>query len=263
MRADLNRYEDPWTAGVYDCEAADPWGDRDLDFYLELARESEGPVLELACGTGRLLLPLAQAGREITGLEISPHMLAVARRKLLEQETAARQRVMLIEGDMSGFSLGRQFGLILIPYRSFQALLEKEDQRGCLQCCREHLAGEGRLVINVFHPRLSRLVQSGWVEEQPHRFAGPDETDITVVALTKFDLSVQRLTSRVRYECASPDDRVTSREHLLEIRYFFRFEMEWMLEACGLQVEALYGDFDRSEFAADSPEMIFVARRVP
>jgi len=71
-RPDMTRYEDAWTAEIYDFETARGWGERDVGFYLGLAAESSGPVLELACGTGRVTLPLARSGVEVTGIDISP-----------------------------------------------------------------------------------------------------------------------------------------------------------------------------------------------
>ena len=264
-RPDLNRYEDAWTAEIYDFEQARSWGERDVAFYLSLAAESPGPVLELACGTGRVTLPLARSGVEVTGIDISPHMLAVARRKLAAEEPAVQERVKLALGDMTAFELGTRFALIAIPFRAFQALLTRDEHRGCLRCCREHLLPDGRLVINVFNPRLSRLVQGdvqGELPEGPEEFAGPDGAKVTWSAVTSFDLRDQRLHGDWRYECLSAAGGKTVREHVLEMHYFFRFEFEWMLEACGFKVEALYGNFDRSEFTAESPEMIFVARGV-
>lgn len=262
MKSDLNRYEDEWTAEVYDYQVGQAWGDRDVPFWLTLAKETGGPVLELACGTGRVLLPLARAGLQVTGLDISPHMLAVARRKLEKEEPEVQARVQLVEGDMRDFALGERFGLVLIPFRSFQALLERGDQRRCLGCCASHLRPGGRLAIDVFNPRLSRVSTAGGVDEGPREYIGPDGVAVRQMGHTDYDLADQRLVNRVRYECGAPGGGVTVRGHALELRYFFRFEMEWMLEACGFEVESLYGDFERNQFSADSPEMIFVARRV-
>jgi SAM-dependent methyltransferase len=156
---------DPTIAQTYDARVGERWDDRDLGFYLGLAEEADGPVLELACGTGRVLLPLARAGHEVTGLDLSPHMLAEARRRLAAEPPEVRARVSLIDGTMCRFDLARRFALILIPFRAFQALLTREEQRGCLECSREHLQPEGRLVVDVFNPRLSRLEQGSAVEE--------------------------------------------------------------------------------------------------
>ncbi len=256
----MNKYEDPWTAEIYDCGVAGDWGERDIGLYVSLAAKLPGPVLELACGTGRVTLPLARSGANVTGLDISPHMLAVARRKLAAETSTVQERVTLVQGDMTAFDLGRRVNLVIIPFHAFQALLTRDEQRACLQCCAQHLPPDGRLVINVFQLRPSRLAQGGR-EEPAEEFTGPDGNRVTSSGSTTFDLRDQELTCTLRYECTSPTGETTVREHLLELRYFFRFEMEWMLEACGFEVEALYGDFDRSEFTAESGEMVFVARR--
>ena len=261
MRADLNRYEDAWTAEIYDYEVSGSSRTADLAFWLALAEETGGPVLELACGTARVTIPLARAGHEITGLDMSPNMLAVARRKLEQEPADVRARIHLGEGDMRDFSLDERFRLIIIPFSAFQVLLEREDQRRCLECCARHLEPDGRLGIDVFHPKLSRLTAEGRVEEGPDEFSGPEGVSVRWSAHTDYDIANQRLRSRCRYERTASGGETTVSEHILELRYLFRFEMEWMLEACGFEVEALYGDFDRSPFAANSQEMVFVARR--
>jgi len=259
MKPDSDLYGDPWIAELYDL-AYTSEGDRDAAFWLALAKDSDGPVLELACGTGRVVLPLARAGFGITGLDISPHMLAVAGRQLGREEAGVRARVHLVEGDMSHFTLGEQFGLILIPYRSFQALLERADQKACLACCASHLRPGGRLAIDVFHPRLSLLATPGGIDVTAREYEGPDGVAVREMGHSDYDIADQRLVWRARYECTTPNGLVTTREFATPLRYFFRFEMEWMLEACGFEVEALHGNFDRSPFTAESPEMIFVAR---
>jgi SAM-dependent methyltransferase len=258
MKADLNRYEDPWTAEVYDFQSGTK--EDDLAFWLRLAGESEGPVLELACGTGRVAIPLARAGHRVTGLDVSPNMLAVARAKLAREPAEVHSRLRLAQGDMTSFDLGERFGLIFIAYHSFQALTSRAQQRRCLECCTRHLRSRGRLAINVFNPRLSTLV-AGVRDGGPDDYLGPDGVMVRETWRTEFDTANQRLFWRPAYECTAPDGQVTTRRHMAELRYFFRFEMEWMLEACSFELEALYGNFDRSPFAAESPEMIFIARR--
>jgi SAM-dependent methyltransferase len=260
MKAESNPYLDPWLAEVYDYAYAPRLG-RDVALWLALAKETGGPVLELACGSGRVLLPLARAGWEVTGLDISPHMLAAAKRRLTEEQPEVQARVRLVEGDMADFGLAEEFGLILIAAHSFQGLVDRSEQRSCLECCRRHLQPGGRLAIDVFNPRLSRLITPGGVEETEEGYAGPRGSRIRETAHTTFDLAQQKLIWRPRWERSEPDGRVTIRELTIELRYFFRFEMEWMLEACSFELEALYGNFDRSPFTAESPEMIFVARR--
>ena len=122
----------------------------DLAFYLRQARRTGSPILELGCGTGRISLPLAQAGFDVIGLDQSPSMLLVAR----EKAKRSPRPVRFVRGNMARFQLRRRFRLVLIPYRAFQHLLTPTDQRRCLRCVHRHLAREGRLVVHLFDPRL-------------------------------------------------------------------------------------------------------------
>lgn len=259
MKPTVNLYGDEWSAEIYDYQVQSL---EDLPLWQSLAESAGGPVLELACGTGRLVLPLARAGFSVTGLDASRFMLAVARRKLAQEDHEVRARCRLVEGNMSRFTFEEGFALIYIPARSFQILLTRNEQRSCLECCARHLLPEGLLAIDVFNPMLSKL-QARRVEEGPDEFSGTDGTPVKWSAVTEYDLAAHRLSSAWRYGHGNAGRAAAANEYSLEMRYFFRFEMEWMLEACGFALEALYGNFDRSEFAADSPEMIFVARKAP
>jgi len=257
----LPLYGDQWSAELY-AHVMDPRRD-DVPFWLSLAERAGGPVLELACGGGRALLPFAHAGHECVGLDLSPHMLRFFERKLANEAAGVRQRVRLVAGDMADLSLDQEFGMIFIANRSFQALLTRAEQRKCLEACARHLKPGGLLGIDVFNTNLARLVQPGGVEESPDELTGPDATRIAVTAHTDYNLLEQSLCSTWRHEFTDADGRPQRRDYVIDLHYFFRFEFEWMLEACGFEVEARYGNFDRSEFTADSPEMIFVARRAP
>ena len=99
----------------------------DVQFYIEEARNAESPVLEIGCGTGRILLPIAESGGTVVGLDRSPTMLTILRRKLASYSAEMQSRVELIEGDMRNFSLGRRFKLVMIPFRAFLHLLTPKD----------------------------------------------------------------------------------------------------------------------------------------
>lgn len=129
----------------------------DVEFYVQEARRAGSPVLEIGCGTGRITLPVAQAGIEVTGIDISPAMLDVARKKLGALAPETRSRVKLVEADMREFSLADRFRLIMAPYRAFLALLTVDDQKRALGRFRDHLAEGGRLILNFFDPRVDLL----------------------------------------------------------------------------------------------------------
>jgi SAM-dependent methyltransferase len=253
-------YGDQWSADIYDHEVQSLG---DLPFWQSLAESAGGPALELACGTGRLLLPLARAGLTVTGLDASRFMLAVARRKLAQEDHQVRARCRLVEGNMSGFTFEENFGLIYIPARSFQILLSRDEQRSCLDRCAQHLRPDGQLALTVFNPRLDFLISPEGHHDGPNEFVGPDGMSVVHEAHSQYDRASQALAADWWYVVRDEQGAVTRRDYRLELHYFFRFEMEWMLEACGFEIEALYGDFERNEFAADSPEMIFVGRKAP
>ena len=143
-----------------------PYRERqDVGFFVELARQSGGPVLEIGCGTGRVLLPVASAGLEITGLDSSASMLDVCREKLAQQPREVQARVELLQADMRQFDLGREFPLVTLPFRPFQHLITVEDQLACLRAVRRHLAPGGRLAMDLFNPSLPHLSDERLLEE--------------------------------------------------------------------------------------------------
>ncbi len=239
---------------------------QDLEFYVGLAMESGGPVLELGCGTGRVLIPTAKAGVQITGLDLSEHMLDICRQKLVGEPAEVQARVRLVHGDIRSFNLGSGFRLVTIPFRPFQHLITVEGQLACLACVRSHLVTGGRFVVEVFNPDLKRLVD---VDSRPEYgeeplFQMPDGRRVVRrFRNASVDLHRQVLNAEIVYDVTHPDGR---EEHLVDafpFRYYFRYEMEHLLARAGFEVEALFGDFDRSPYGSKNPgELIFVARKL-
>ena len=125
----------------------------DVTFFVDAARESGGRVLEVGCGTRRILIPTARAGVEVVGLDFSTHMLTVCRARLAQEPEAVRSRVELAHGDMRSFDLGKTFTLATVPFRPFQHLLTVDDQLSCLSRIRHHLIDGGRLILDIFNPQ--------------------------------------------------------------------------------------------------------------
>jgi SAM-dependent methyltransferase len=136
------------------------YGDRDddLQMYRDFALAADGPILELGCGDGRALIPLALEGHHVTGLDVSAPMLATAQAKADAAQVDAR--VTLIQGDMRDFDLPARFALAFIPINTFMHCYDTEQQLACLRCIHRHLQPEGRLVIDVYHPDPQTLLES-------------------------------------------------------------------------------------------------------
>src|SRR6267378_2019276 len=134
-----------------------PYRDRpDVTFFVEAASKAGSPVLEIGCGTGRVLIPTARAGIDIAGLDLSPHMLRVCQERLLDEPEAVRSRARLIQADMRNFDLAQNFKLATLPFRPFQHLTTVSDQMSCLESIHRHLVKGGRLILDLYNPRLDR-----------------------------------------------------------------------------------------------------------
>ncbi|HTI80473.1 MAG TPA: class I SAM-dependent methyltransferase [Acetobacteraceae bacterium] len=227
----------------------------DVAFYQCLAQRTGGPVLELACGTGRIALPLAESGLDVTGVDVSDGMLSIIRQK------APAHRLTLLAQDMSALNLDRRFGCIIIAFRSFQHLLTIELQRQTLAAIHRHLAPDGRLALHLFDPRLDLLVDQ--TPRQPvlrgtdpatgHSFTGE-------MLNARFDYLAQIRRDVWRYREFAPDGSLLAEDtREMALRWTWRWELHHLLELCGFTVEAQYSDFTGSP-PAYGKELIVVAR---
>lgn len=226
----------------------------DVDFYRGLARESGGPVLELGCGTGRVLLPIARDGVACTGLDSSEAMLE----ELGRRRPAANLR--LVKGPMQYFDFGSdRFGLIFSAFRSFQHVLTVEDQLACLAAVRRHLAPGGLFAFDVFAPKLERIAR---VEEPEAEEARWKEGETEVVRFTgvRRDPAAQVMEVTFRYESRAPGRPSESESVRTKMRYFFRYEIEHLLARSGFLDVRVFGGFDRRPFDYFSGETVVLAR---
>jgi SAM-dependent methyltransferase len=152
----------------------------DVQFYIERVREFGGPVLEIATGTGRVLWPIARAGFDIVGIDISHQMLAMARAKGEREDAAVRERVKLHQADMTSFRLKQSFQLAMIPFRAFQHLTLPEQQRAALNCINQNPVASGHLIIDVFDPHLDYCIP-GAPSPMPKRRVTDEKTGSTAV----------------------------------------------------------------------------------
>ena len=241
------RYYDP----TYE-RLRDPSGD--TGFYLSLAQETGGPVLELGCGTGRVLLPIARAGIDAVGLDQASEMLAT----LAAKEPPATLR--LVEGAMTDFDLGPQrFRLVFSAFRPFQHLTTVDEQLACLACVRRHLAPGGLFAFDVFFPDLRRLADPEGHEWEEARFADGD-AEVTRYARTVPDTATQVLQVRFRYVRRRGDEVLSEHAVDFTMRWFYRWELEHLLARAGFETVACYGSFDRQPFGRAAREIILLAR---
>ncbi len=231
----------------------------DVALYLGFAERTDGPLLELGCGTGRLLLPLARAGYHVTGVDLSPAMLEVARGKV--EAAGLEDRITLVQADMREVKLPQQYGLALIAINSFMHLTTLEDQLQALRAWRRLLLPGGLLVIDVYNPNPQGLLEADGRIELHGRWFDPD-TGAVVLKQTSRTLDDARQTQHVLfiYDEVFPDGQVRRTLAPFHARYLHRFEAELLLDKAGYTLEQVYGSYDLDPFDSGSERMIFVAR---
>jgi SAM-dependent methyltransferase len=260
-RSSLDR-PDPATAAAlarfYDLDLVDDPGD--LDLYLALADRADGPILELAVGSGRLAIPLAEAGHLVTGVDIDPAMLDRARRR--SRDTAGADRLTLVEADIVGLHLpdAGRFGLAFIALNSLLVLATRAAQRAALRAMVLHLAPGGLAVVDVWLPdaddlaRFDGRIVLEWPRLDPETgaivtktdSAQHDSTSATVALTTIFEESGQ----------GEPPRRWIRRDLL---RLVSADELRGFAEEAGLTVELMAGGYDLGPMGPGSDRAILVA----
>jgi SAM-dependent methyltransferase len=237
----------------------------DAAFYVEEARRTTGRILELGCGTGRVLIPIARAGCTITGVDGSREMLARCTAKLDAEPPDVRQRATVHFGDLRAFDLGERFAIAIAPFRVVQQLPTIDEQLAFLAAVRRHLEPDGRLVFDVFNPNFRAMLAfdgrehddtpeqplpGGRVFRRAARVARVRWTDQVNEAELVYYVSPSSGAPAVRYVQA------------FQMRWYLQAELRHLLARGGFRVDALFGNYDRSPLTDNSPEQVVCATRL-
>lgn len=232
----------------------------EIPFYLALARQTGGPVLDLACGTGYLTIPLAQEGFAVTGVDLAPEMLAHARKK------AGDLPVRWVLADCRTLDLDQQFRLATMTGNAFQEFRTRADQEGLLGSVRRHLAPDGLFAFETRFPRPSALLTTEaldgeWSPETPWRtYTNAEGQTVTITTKQRYDAVRQTAEYIIyhRWRDAAGAEQVKTERAVL--RFVYPAEMEALLHYNGFVIRDAYGDWDGRPLASDSPRMIYVCR---
>lgn len=234
--------------------------DEDLDFWLSLARRTGGPILELACGTGRVMLPLAENGFSVVGVDISPAMLAIAREKL--GAAGVLDRTELIEDDVLTLDLHRQFPLAFVALNSFGHFDEPGEPERALERIRAHLQPGGVLALDLPNPVPGAFGDTNGLLIHDYTRAGPEPGWRTVKLRSQVLAPIeQEVFVSVFYDEVGPSDEMRRTLASFVLRYFYRNELRLLVERAGLVVEDFYGGYDLQPLTEDSDRLILLARR--
>ena len=240
---------------------------RDLDFYVSEAERrapNGGAVLDLGCGTGRMLLPLARAGHRVVGVDASSAMLDACREKLEQESADVRARVSLHEADARDFTLPRSESGVpfaIAPFRMFQHMITVDDQLRCLAAVKRALAPGGWFAFDVFNPNFAMMTAD--------RSAETEDTTETPVGDGRFFRRTTRVL-RIRWVDQVSEieliyyvrdgNNVSRHVQSFDMRWFLPAELEHLLVRAGFTLEAMYGSLDRGPLTDDASEILVVAR---
>ena len=229
--------------------------DYDLPFWLSIAEREAGPVVEWGAGTGRISVPLAAAGHDVTAVEVSARMV--------ERGEEKSESVGWIEGDMRSVDPGPRCGLAVCAFNSFLCLRSVDDALAFLRNANEHLVPGGLLGIEVSAFSPEELVDPPGGPALRHDFTRmlPDGR-LERFSVSHYDASTQLMEMRLFYEKYAASGALESRRaHDLTIRVVGRSELELMLQLTGFEVEAVYGGFEGEPFTSTSDHLIVLARK--
>jgi SAM-dependent methyltransferase len=225
-------------------------------FWFEAAATYGDPILELACGTGRIILPLAAQGHEVTGIDLSTSMLAEAQRK----SQAAGLPIALRLADMRHFDLEQQYHLVILANNALCHLQTLADFEACMASIHRQLAAEGRLIVEVFVPNLELLLLTADQRTPFARYDDPDGAGEIVVTQTAwYDPATQIRHNTTYYRFPGQREEVAG---TLDMRMYFPQELDALLHYNGFAIEQKFGGFDRRPFdATASTQLVILTKR--
>lgn len=226
----------------------------DLDFFVQRAAASHGPALEIACGTGRITIPIAQHGVEVTGLDISKAMLDEARNKAQQSGL----NIEWIEADCRRFVAPKKFALIFIGFNSLLHLHDRVSMERFLSCVCEHLLPEGKFMFDIFSPSIEFLVEHSGHRRETQRLTDPySGLPALVEEMVEYDAASQVNKSTLFF---SVGDKRDVRVHDLRLRCYFPQEIDALLHYNGFEVVEKLGDYDGTPFSSKSMKQIATCR---
>jgi|SRR5581483_5840659 len=249
-------------AAYYDAENAHhPMLEQDVPFFLSRLPKKRQAVLELAAGTGRAAIPIAQAGHRVVGVDYAPDMLAIARRKR-DAVGLKEKDLSLLHAEVLKLDLPARFDWVCIFFNTFLAFTTLEEQDRFLQVARRHLKPSGRLWIDIFQPNLAILAQPSSRDHDPCTFYVPELTR-TIYKATDIARDPATQTQRVTFRYTWFDDRGAEHKQRMTfgLTFIFPRELRILLERNGFVLEEVYGNYDGSKLTAESPRMIACCRK--
>lgn len=248
-------------AHYYDAENTDKTDD--IDFYREMVQEYDGPILDVGCGTGRVMFPLAQMGYEVHGIDNEKAMLDIAKERMEDYDNATQNRLHFHYGDVTDYDMPVKFKLTTAPYNAMMHFHDQETQLKVLDNLRAWTADDGVLILDL--PNAGDVFASQDSDSMMYERTFIDSRTGHMVmqqSLSYLDRTSQLLRVTWVYDEITGDGTVKRTFAPLVLYYYFYNEMRLLLERANFEVVEVYGDTDYSPYEEGCERMIIIAKPV-
>lgn len=250
------------TANLYDYDARNTAKD-DIPFYIEYAKKVTGDILELGCGTGRLTIPLAKENFKIYGLDLSEPMLGVIRSKIESLPVEIKKNIKITHQNMASFKLDNKFGMIFIPFRTFQSLTSNEEQISCLKAVYDHLNDDGIFIVDVFKPKGK--IDRSWINKNEVKNWETVDTANNLKIVRKeirdeIDVENQIIYPVLIYYVTDNNGTTKKYTEKLSLKYYYEDQIKELLRSNGFEIIEEFGYYNKIPISNGS-EIILVCRK--
>lgn len=243
-------------ASLYAIDFADVLDD--VDFYRSLARHTNGPIVEFMCGGGRVAVPLAVDGHQVTGVDISTAMLAQVQD---HRDYRPDLALTTVHADMCSWQPDQRYGLAIVALNSFMHLQSTKEHLDALHVAYRALKPGGTLVIDLFNPDMRHLPDYKGDLVLDKQFVMPDGRIVQKFVAQWSDTAQQRIHVVFMYDVNDTNQRIQRVNASFAMRYFWRYELEHLFARAGFSIEDVYGNYELAPYDAESSQLIVVARR--
>ena len=234
----------------------------DLGLLVTLSAEMGDPILELGCGTGRVLLTLSRVGHTVIGIDNSAAMLALAREKVTQERSSVRQRISLVEGDITSFELNQRFGLTILPHNTLFHL-DRYGRRKCFRRVTQHLRSGGKFIIDIDNPyEIADPIEDGILLLERSMIDPSSDELVLQMTSSWVDTGAQERHMTWIFDSSSIAGGPINRTIVKSVfHYVTAHELEVELSSAGLKLQTLYGGYEQEPYSDQSPRLLAVSEK--
>lgn len=235
----------------------------DIQFYIKYAKETKGNILELACGSGRISIPIAKTGSKIWAVDLSKPMLEKFKKRLEKLNGKIANNIHLMKADMRNFNFKQKFSLILLPFRSFQIITNDKEARSCLRSIHNHLTDDGIFILHLLKPFHD--IEKNWISDEEYLdWEIKDEESNTTIQRShlrnNIDVENQVIHIKLLFTTRNEDKQLEQKDYEVQMKYYYNSQINQLLKDHNFEIIDEF-DYFTEEKKNNNHEIIFICRK--